>query len=145
MHTATKICERLTELMSERNIDNKTLANAIHVSEESIGRWKNGKGQFKLSNALKLAEYFGCSLDFLTGRSEMPIDFIPHTCADFYTHFRRILSEKGVSRNRINRDTHIKSSHFADWKKGCDPHIDSLIQLADYMDITLDILVGRDQ
>lgn len=55
------------------------------------------------------------------------------------------MKEKGISRNRVNKETYIKSSHFVDWKSGADPHILSLLELAEYFDVSLDKLVGREK
>lgn len=99
----------------------------------------------RLSQIVKIANYLDCSLDFLTGRSDEVLDFQPQECPPFYPYLRMLLKLKGVSRNQINTNTRIKSSHFVDWKNGADPHILSLIELADYLDITLDILVGREK
>ncbi len=139
-----KLSERLIELMTLQNLNNEALGSVLNVSGKTIGRWKKGLYSIKLSNALKLANYFNCSLDFLTGRSENMLDFTPKPCPPFYEHFRAFLSHKKISRNKINRETNIKSSHFVDWKNGSDPNIISLIELADYLDITLDTLVGRE-
>lgn len=92
-----------------------------------------------------IADYFNCSLDFLVGRSNTFIDFIPKECPPFYEHFKKIISEKGVTRNKINTDTKIKSSHLVDWKNGAEPQIGSLIELAEYLDISIDFLLGRDR
>ena len=131
--------------MHECGCNNKTLAQNVGVSGVTIGRWKNGNGQLKLGNALKLANFFGCSLEFLMGRSDTPIDFVPQPCPPFYKHLRELLYTQGISRNKLNRDTPIKSSHFVDWKNGRDPQLISLIQLADYLGVTLDRLVGREK
>ena len=144
METELKTGARISELLVERNISNKTFAQAIGVNVSTVGRWKRNAKYMRLSQILKIADYFNCSLDFLVGRSEKDIDFQPKKCPPFYEHFRMLLEEKGISRNKINQETRIKSSHFVDWKNGADPHIFSLIELADYLDITLDVLVGRD-
>ena len=139
-----KLSERLIELMTLQNLNNEALGEALNINDKTVGRWKNGTSSIKLSNALKLADYFNCSLDFLTGRSENMLDFTPKPCPPFYEHLLSVLSNQKISRNKINRETNIKSSHFVDWKNGSDPNIISLIELADYLDITLDTLVGRE-
>ena len=144
MKTIIKIKERLNELMTIQGVNNTTLASEIGVSNVTIGRWVNGNTAFSFSNCLKLANYFNCSLDFLVGRSDIVIDFTPKMCPPLYSHIRKIMKDKDKTRNDINRNTSIKSSHFVDWRKGKDPHIISLIELADYLDISLDELVGRD-
>lgn len=145
MESEIKIGDRLTELMTLRNINNKTLAATINVSQATVCRWKKHAKYMSLSQIVKLAEFFRCSLDFLTGRSDTVIDFQPQDRPPFYDHFRKLLQDKNISRYQINKETTIKSSHFTDWKKGSDPHIISLIELADYLNVTLDYLVGRER
>ena len=145
MATELKVSERLTELMNEKGISNSGLAEILGVTPCSVGRWKRGIKNMRLPQFIALADYFNCSLDFLVGRSETYIDFVPKECPPFYEHFKKILSDKGISRNKINTETSIKSSHFVDWKKGSQPQIHSLTELADYLDISIDFLVGRDR
>ena len=56
--------ERLTELMIEKVVNTVSLAAAIGVSDETVRRWKNGERDILLSQLVKLADYFQCSLDF---------------------------------------------------------------------------------
>ena len=55
------------------------------------------------------------------------------------------MKECGVSWYRVTHDTAIKDSYFAGWSRGCDPRLDSLIALADYLDVTIDRLVGLEK
>lgn len=139
-----RLGERLAELMSE-NIKSSELASAIGVNTSSVNDWKRGKFQIYLSNLIKLADYFDCSLDFLVGRSETFLDYTPKPCPPFYPHFRKILKERGKNRYRMTKETRIKDSYFTKWSKGSNPHVVSLIEVADYLGVTLDYLVGRDR
>ncbi len=145
MDNELKIGERLTELMNEKEISNNDLAKILGVTPCSIGRWKRGVRNMRLPQFIAIAEYFNCSLDFLAGRSDTFIDFVPKECPPFYEYFRKLIAERGISSYKINTETRIKSSHFVDWKNGSEPQIYSLIELADYLDITLDYLLGRDR
>jgi hypothetical protein len=99
----------------------------------------------RLSQIVNIANYFMYSLDFLVGRSDNILDFQPPTCPPFYPYFRELLKSKGITQNQTNNDTRIKSSHFVDWKNGSDPHILCLFELANYLNITLDVLIGREK
>ncbi len=145
METKIKIGERLTELMNEREISNKELAKSLGVSLGTVGYWKKGKNNMRLAQFIAIADYFHCSLDFLAGRSEIYIDFVPKERPPFYDHLKKLLADRGITRYKINTKTRIKSSHLVDWKNGAEPQIYSLIELADYLDISLDYLVGRDR
>lgn len=65
-----KFSERLKELREDSNISMKQLAQAIDVSDASVCKWENGLAEPKLSYLIKLAEYFDCSIDFLTGKDD---------------------------------------------------------------------------
>ncbi len=145
METKIKIGERLTELMKEKEISNKEIAKVLGVSLGTVGYWKKGKNNMRLPQFIAIADYFNCSLDFLAGRSETVIDFIPKKCPPLYEHLKLILASKKITKYRMCADTKIKSSHLTDWKNGAEPQIYSLIELADYLDISLDYLLGRDR
>lgn len=145
MEEQLPIGARITELQTVKSIDNKTFAKDLGVDVSTVGRWRNNAKFMRLSQIVKIAEYFDCSIDFLVGRNDNVLDFKPTKCPPFYPHLRAILESKGISRNQINKETRIKSSHFVDWKNGADPHIFSLIELANYLDVTLDYLVGREK
>ncbi len=145
METKIKTGERLTELMDEKGISNKEMAKALGVALGTVGYWKKGKNNMRLPQFIAIADYFNCSLDFLAGRSETFIDFVPKERPPFYEHLKMLMADKGISRNKINRETKIKSSHFVDWKNGAEPQIYSLVELADYLDISIDCLIGRDR
>lgn len=145
MEEQLKIGERITELLTTNGISNKIFAESMGVNISTVTRWKNNAKYMRLSQIVAIADFFVCSLDFLVGRSETVLDFQPQACPTFYPYFRELIKSKGVSRHQINKETRIKSSHFVDWKNGADPHILSLIELADYLDITLDVLIGREK
>lgn len=144
MDTTKNIGAPLTELMAEKGISNKELARVLGVTLGSVGRWKRGLHNMRLSQFIAIADYFNCSLDFLASRSNTVIDFIPKKCPPFYGRLMNILKSRNITQYRINADTKIKSSHFIDWKNGSEPQLNSLIELADYLNVTLDYLVGRE-
>lgn len=145
MEEQLKIGESIRELLSLRNIDNKTFAEAVGVSLSTVSRWENNAKYMRLSTIVKIAEYFHCSIEFLVGRTDKILDFQPKECPPLYPHLRELMKKKGIARNQINKATRIKSSHFVDWKNGADPHVLSLIELADYLNVTLDNLAGREK
>lgn len=138
------IGERLTELMEEHGTDVKTLARQMNADPTTVRRWKRGATSLRAEQLIRLAELYSCSLEFLAGRSDRECGFSPKACPSFYSHFRALLQRKGVSRCEIHRNTRAKSSHFDDWKRGSMPSVAMLLELADYLHVTLDVLVGRE-
>jgi len=89
--------ESLAELMLERGLTHISLGNAIGVANSNIHGWKTGKHSLKLSTAIKLAEYFECSLEFLLGRTEIRLNFTPQKCPPFYERLLYIMKENKIS------------------------------------------------
>ena len=136
--------ERLTELMIEKGVNTVSLASAVGVSDETVRRWKNGERDILLSQLVKLADYFQCSLDFLAGRSDTALDYQVMEMPLFYDSLRAVMKEKGVTRYRLVKDLPIYDGYFTNWKKGKSPNILTLILLANYLDVSIDYLVGRE-
>lgn len=61
--------EIMNSLMEEEGISNIQLGKEIGVSDVMIGQWRKGKSSPSLDKAVKIAEYFGVSLDMLSGVS----------------------------------------------------------------------------
>ena len=61
--------ENLTNLMLERDISNASLGKELGVSHESVRQWKTGKMFPTIDKAIKLADFFGVTLDDLLGKS----------------------------------------------------------------------------
>jgi transcriptional regulator with XRE-family HTH domain len=135
--------ERLKELMFDRNITAENLSRQLGVSSETVRLWKNGKRYISLSLLIKLADCLDCSIEYLAGRSNTVLDFIPKNCPPFYIRLREVMKEKQITRYNLVKNTNIYDSYFSNWKNGSDVNILTLIRLADYLDCSIDYLVGR--
>ncbi len=58
----------LRELRLEKGIGQEQLASEIHVSKGIISLWENGLREPIMSNLIALADFFGVTIDYLTGR-----------------------------------------------------------------------------
>lgn len=137
--------EQLTELCLDKNVKSNELAQAIGVSISTVNDWKRGKFNVFLSNALRLADYFECSLEYLMGRSETILDYMPKQCPEFYSHFLAVAKERGYTTYRLRKDSPIKGAHLNKWKQGADPLLPTLQVAADFLGVTIDYLVGREK
>lgn len=143
MEILSKLPERLKELMEERELRSETLAKEACIAGSSIRSWLRGASVPTFDSAVKLADFFGCSLDFLAGRSEDCKEIAPKALPPFYPRLRAIMAEAGVTRFRIAKETQIKDAFFTNWARGEKPLFVTLCVLADYLNLSLDYLVGR--
>ena len=145
MRVLSDFGERLSELMLENNLTTDGLGAALGVNGSTVRRWKQSKRNISLVCALRLAEYFNCSLAFLVGRSENKLDFIPKPCPPFYERLRQVMEERGVTWYRIVKDNIVSDNNLSTWKNGSSPYLQSVMDIADYFDCSIDLFVGRER
>lgn len=144
MDKLSKFNERLGELMTAKPVKSENLASAIGVTGSVVRRWTYNDTNIQLKNLVKLSDYFNCSVEFLVGRTDRVLDFLPKTRPSFYQRLIEVLKINSVSTYKIFKKTKVKGYYFQNWKKGADPKLSSLIELADYLDCTIDYLIGKE-
>jgi transcriptional regulator with XRE-family HTH domain len=65
-----EFAKRLSLLRERRDISYETLAEAIDSTKSLLWRYEHGKSEPGLTTLIKLAEYFGVTLDWLSGNGE---------------------------------------------------------------------------
>ncbi|WP_053912300.1 helix-turn-helix domain-containing protein [Aneurinibacillus migulanus] len=66
------IDERIRKARVERNETLNKAAEQIGIQKGSLSGIENGKKNISLETLIKTADHFNVSLDYLTGRSEIP-------------------------------------------------------------------------
>ncbi len=61
---------RLKELRKERNISQLKLALDLNMNQNTISRYETMEREADYETLVRLADYFGVSLDYLLGRTE---------------------------------------------------------------------------
>lgn len=59
--------DRLKELMIEKNINQVELSKEIDFAQRTVSMWLLGQTEPKQTALTRLAQFFGCSLDYLVG------------------------------------------------------------------------------
>ena len=63
--------ETLVELLKKHNLTPLKLAKEINVPKSIVYEWKNGEREPSIETMKKLSDYFGVSIEYLTGRTDM--------------------------------------------------------------------------
>ncbi len=71
----------LMKILEERGMANK-ISKATGISSGNISDWKSGKSSPNLEAIAKIADYLGCSVDYLLGRTDNPQAHIKSTAAN---------------------------------------------------------------
>lgn len=64
--------KRLEHLFETTDKQQAELAAYLNVSEPTVSQWKTGKREPSLEILNKISEFFGCSTDYLLGRTNVP-------------------------------------------------------------------------
>lgn len=66
----TIFSERLVELRKNRGLSQVAAAKEIKVAPRAYQNYEYGDAEPRLSTLVKIADFYGVSLDYLAGRSE---------------------------------------------------------------------------
>ena len=64
--------ERLLILREGKNVPQTTAAKAIGITSRTYQRYENGEREATVSTLIRMADYFGVSIDYLVGRTDSP-------------------------------------------------------------------------
>lgn len=68
----TMFSQRLKLIRQLNNLTQKNLADFLQISERAYQNYEYGNREPNFESAIKLADYFKVSLDYLVGRSDNP-------------------------------------------------------------------------
>lgn len=63
----------LTELRLERNLTQEDVANILGVARSTYAMYEQGNREMDYASLVKLADFYKVSLDYLFGRTQVPI------------------------------------------------------------------------
>lgn len=62
---------RLKQARKEAGLTQMQVAEALNTAQFQIHKYETGKQEISLARAIDLADLYGCSLDYLAGRTEL--------------------------------------------------------------------------
>mgnify|MGYP005782086277 FL=1 len=137
--------ENLQELMSERNLTQTSLAEAMGTCSSKLSSYITGNRAPNYDTLIQLVEFFHCSADFLLGIKEYPcedIDYLP--VPPFSQRLRTVLKEMNCTQYSFIKQTKISWGVFYNWLSGkSNPSVDNLVKIASFFDCSVDFVLGR--
>lgn len=61
---------KLKELRQIKNLTQKQVAAFLKCNQTAVGKYERGELEPSISNICKLADFFGCTTDYLLGRED---------------------------------------------------------------------------
>lgn len=144
MNALSLFTERFNELLNERDLKPSVLAARLEIPKNTICRYARGAQLPNLRMAIILSGFFGCSIDYLLGRSDEGKVLEPSDIKPFGERFPIIMKQFKTNKYRIAKETALHSSILYRWQSGdCSPELESLIILSDHLGCSIEYLLGR--
>ena len=134
--------ERLNELLKENQTNRAQLAKKIGVSSTTINGYFNDGYFPRLDIAIKIANTFDCSLNYLFGIDDT--GDTPEICdLPFIKIFDNLLKERNLSVAKALKEMNLGEYDYYRWKKGQFPKTANLLIIAKYFGVSIDYLIGN--
>ena len=143
----SKTSEVLLCLVKKQGLSLLELERKTGISNAQLGKYVSGYYEPSLPNALILADYFSCSLDFLCGLEEIQSRFTYKRSCDakiFIERYNQLLKQKRSNDNRISIELGFARNCSMRWRKNMTfPTLSILAKMAVYFAVPIEYLVGR--
>jgi len=139
-----KFADVLKDLIDEKGFSLRKLSSESGVSAVQYSKYLRGSYP-KIYVAIRIAEYFDVSLDYLFGitdnRSHTKFkDYDMSVFLDRYAEARRLAN---ITHWKLSQQTELSESALRHWEYGDTPSMESLIIIAYNLGTSIDYLVGR--
>lgn len=138
-----RFVEVLKDLMLESGIDIKELAKQTDIRLGSLYFYFKNDTIPDVNCAIKLSEYFNCSINYLLGLSENKTSKLKITNKPFIENYIFLLERYNTNNYKVCNSININRNSIYNWKKGKTPKMVNLVEIAKYFNTSIDFLLGR--
>lgn len=145
MNNLSKFSDTLNELITLNNLTEISLAEKTGIPVSCISLYLNGKQLPYIDTAVKIADYFNCSMDYLLGLSDNVNEKKYLPCPPFAERFSYLVENNKMDSCRLYELAGVPKSSFYEWKRGkSKPTIDYLVKLSQVLGVSIDYILGRE-
>ena len=135
--------ERLEELLIERNLSKNQLSKIINVRPDTIYGYYRKNLMPEISIAIRIANLFNCSLDYLFGQSDS-LNNNDSNELSFSETVKKLIKDNSKSIENTMKELNISDRTYYRWKSGeSKPSTSLIVVLAQYFDVSIDYLVAE--
>ncbi len=66
---------RLKDIREDRDVKQQTLADVLHIRQNTYSQYENGQRQLPIDVLIKLADFFDVSTDYILERTDNPTPY----------------------------------------------------------------------
>ena len=134
----------LSDLIEEKGLSLRKVAIESKVSAIQYSKYLRGNYP-TVDVAVRIADYFNCSLDYLFGVSDQKhiVTYKGYDLSVFLPRYQNTLMENKITHWKFAKNYGLSESTLRHWKYGETPSIPSLILIATNLSVSIDYLIGR--
>ena len=135
------IKEQMLNVLEERGISIQDFCKMANVGKNAI--YDLDKFNPSLRNILKMADTLSISLDYLAELSDKEDFELKSYEIKFYENLTNLLQSFSITKDKFYKDLNLSTDAFTRWKKGAIPYFSTVVQIAKYLNVSIDELLGR--
>ncbi len=139
-----KFSEVLNDLITQKDMSLRKIAKECGVSASQLSKYLKGYNP-TIQIAVKLANYFDCTLDYLCGLTDKEESNINKTydLTKFVSRYKEVLKDAGLTNWKFCKKYGMNDSLIRHWQKGEVPRLYNIIFIAENLGVSIDYLIGR--
>lgn len=142
---------RLRELRNKKGLTLKQLGSIIGAAESTVSLYEKGKRQPDNETLIRIADYFGVTVDYLLGSSEVPAEEPERgqgqgvsAATQSAIVIKTLARLKGITLKQLTESAGIGRNTISRMVQGHMPGIDVLTKIAEQLDCPVEMLLDID-
>lgn len=134
----------ITEQLIRSDISVFELSKRSGINNSVIKRWQTAEFMPSLDSLIRIADYFNVPIDFMIGLSDYPTLVRLDPPCTFAHQLQLLMQQRNLTSYRLAKDCNVGRAAVSKWLlEQRVPNFESIVIVAQYLNCSVDFLIGR--